>query len=681
MKQPESAMTANQFPVFPAERPSWKQRLLRQVAGLFVFEAVSGLAMWLLPFSISIEFMVLFHTAAGLVFVVPFAITQFQHFPPGWRLGGAFQKWLGIAGCAVVALVGVSGLVVTFQAGWGIRVSYFWHYVHLVSGLAAVPLILVHATPLARKIEQAWVKTTLAPRLVLLARELYLTPIILLAVVFGAVMIYSPVNYLNFPLPSGYLLTYGGSPFAPSLATTDTGRPVAPVALNNSKSCGATNCHTQIYDEWAVGAHRWSASDPFFQGVQKIMAREEGAHATRYCAGCHDPISLLTGYKDSSRGLSAPGFDEGASCLTCHGIKKVDVQGNGNFVWQAPKRYAFENKTGAVPVFLSEFLIRAYPVQHRQDFDRRLSQRPEFCAACHKQFIDKLVNKFGWVQLQNQYDDWKGSHWFRGGDPARMLICQQCHMRLVDSNDPGRGNPNDPLRGNDNKHRSHRILAANQFVPLLLKLEGAREQVSLVEEWLRGEAHVPEIENRWAKGPAVPVTIVAPAEARPGQRLLVRVNVTNNKAGHSFPTGPLDLIESWVEFVAKDESGRVVYHSGVLDENGYAEPGTFEFKSEGIDQYGRLIDRHNLWQMVGARFKRAIFPGYTDSIEYALIVPRSAEKHLQLSARLRYRKLNQLFVDRALGKGAFHAPITDLSSDSRIVLLSAGAAPTSPTGN
>jgi hypothetical protein len=33
--------------------------------------------------------------------------------------------------------------------------------------------------------------------------------------------------------------------------------------------------------------------------------------------------------------------------------------------------------------------------------------------------------------------------------------------------------------------------------------------------------------------------------------------------------------------VAKDESGRVVYHSGMLDENLHVEPGSFAFKAEG----------------------------------------------------------------------------------------------------
>lgn len=668
-------MSGNALPILPLSGPpSWQQRLLWLVAGLFVFEAISGLAIWWLPFSLSTQFTVLFHTGVGLVFVVPFVITQVQHFPVGWAKGDRLQKWLGIAGCGVGSVAIVSGIVLAAQAALGTRISYLWHYIHLVSSLAAIPVVLIHATPLARRLARAW-ETIPGVRVPLpLRREIYWVPLGLVLLTGVALVSYLPVNYLDFPLPPNYVFAYGANPFAPSLAVTDSGHPVAPVALNNSKSCGTAGCHSEIYNEWAIGAHRWSASDQLYQAVQGIMARQEGAHATRYCAGCHDPVSLLTGYKDAERGLNAPGYDEGATCLLCHGIRKVDIQGNGNYVWHAPARYAFENKPGVAPGFFSQFLIRAYPDQHLRDFDLTLSRKPEFCGACHKQFIDKLVNKFGWVQLQNQYDEWKSSHWFREGDPQRMLTCQQCHMRLTDSQDPARGDPQDPLRGHDNKHRNHRILAANQFMPLALKLEGAEEHIKLVEQWLRGEAEVPEIEARWAQGPAVPLTILAPPEVRSGQRLLVRVNITNNKVGHSFPTGPLDLIESWIEFVARDESGKIIYHSGLLDASLHVEPGSFVFKSEGIDQYGQLIDRHNLWDMIGARYKRSIYPGYTDTVEFQFRVPRHAASPLRLSARLRYRKLNQAFIDKVVGKGAFTTPITDMSEDTQVVRIVPGSA-------
>jgi hypothetical protein len=329
------SMGENQLAVLPTqEKPSWKQRLLRLVAGLFVFETISGLVMWLGPFNVSAQFMALFHTALGLVFVVPFIITQFQHFPVGWAKDDRFQRWLGVCGCAIVALSGVSGLALTFQGIWGTRISWTWHYIHLVSSLATIPVVLIHVTPLARKITRTWRKVELHPPLPV-ARELVWVPLILVVATLGAAQLYSPVNYLDFP---------------------------------------------------AVGSHRWSASDQLYQAVQDIMMKEEGAHATRYCAGCHDPVSLLSGYKDAGRGLDAPGYDEGASCLLCHGIQKVDIQGNGNYIWRPPNRYVFENKEGPAAVFLSEYLIRTFP-DHADADARTLRGLPQ---AVHRRRGEQL---------------------------------------------------------------------------------------------------------------------------------------------------------------------------------------------------------------------------------------------------------------------------------------------------
>ena len=110
--------------------------------------------------------------------------------------------------------------------------------------------------------------------------------------------------------------------------------------------------------------------------------------------------------------------------------------------------------------------------------------------------------------------------------------------------------------------------------------------------------------------------------AAPGEAVAVRTVITSNKVGHDFPTGPLDIIQAWVELVVKDASGRVVYASGRRDERHFIEKGTFMFKAEPVDQYGNLIDRHNLWEMVGVRYRRSLFPGYSDTVEYQVAARR-----------------------------------------------------------
>ena len=64
-----------------------------------------------------------------------------------------------------------------------------------------------------------------------------------------------------------------------------------------------------------------------------------------------------------------------------------------------------------------------------------------------------------------------------------------------------------------------------------------------------------------------------------------------------------------------------MFASGRRDERHFIEPGTFMFKAEPVDQYGNLIDRHNLWEMVGVRYRRSLFPGFSDTAEYSFRCP------------------------------------------------------------
>src|SRR5207344_3350681 len=147
-----------------------------------------------------------------------------------------------------------------------------------------------------------------------------------------------------------------------------------------------------------------------------------------------------------------------------------------------PNRYLFEQEAGSTARLARDFLIRAYPREHLSELSKRVFKTPEYCAACHKQFIDQEVNNVGWVQLQNQYDNWRKSRWNHPGDAKKTIECRECHMPLQASDDPGSGDDLDYNRTpSDGKHRSHRFLGANQFIPLALNLPGAQQHAELTE--------------------------------------------------------------------------------------------------------------------------------------------------------------------------------------------------------
>jgi hypothetical protein len=520
--------------------------------------------------------------------------------------------------------------------------------------------------------------------------------------VVPALVLYRPVHWNN-EFPADYRYEEGGSPFRPSLAMTASGGAYDDRSLTGSASCGTTGCHEQIYREWSVSAHRWASMDPGFQAIQEVMAKQNGPESTRYCGGCHDPASLFAGQKSvlTENLSSLRGYQEGVSCLVCHSIRETDLRGNANYTVAQPQPYAFESKEGTTAKVISDFLIRTYPAEHVRTYSKRLFKTPEYCAACHKQFIDEEVNQVGWVQLQNQYDNWRKSKWNPEGKPELVVECRECHMPLQDSQDPAAGDDMDSYRHRaDGKHRDHRFIAANSFIPPLLEIEGWEEHAELTRKWLRGERPIPEIENKWAAGPAVGLQLLCPDVVGPGEPVDVRVVIHSNKVGHDFPTGPLDIIQSWIRLEVTDENGALVYSSGEVDDKNFIAPGTFMFKAEPVDRYGALIDRHNLWEMVGVRFRRSLFPGFSEAATYTFSCPSEmvsaaqaseagpfvaagtdgpvfrdfqitapASNHeLRVAAHLDYRKVDQYLLNFMFGEEAgITAPIVRMASDEKTI--------------
>jgi hypothetical protein len=683
-------------------RSGWSSKNARLVSGLLIFLTLSGLAIQLLPFNLFSEHSVVVHTLLGVVFTPLFAVFFVQHVRTWWDVPFNHLKFTGwLAALMTVSLI-VTGFVLTAQSVFGTRITYDWRLAHIVGTVGLLLFLVPHYLTLAARDASSRENGGLS-RVAVALRSHMLFATVTMGLALGATAVLcGAVGRPKFEnqFPADYDLDpYKGSgPFAPSLATTITGGALDSHSLSGSETCGTAGCHEEIYEEWQPSAHRYAAMDTVFQAIQGLMAQQNGATSTRYCAGCHDPISLFSGTKfigvENLTGQA--GYQEGVSCLACHAIEKTDVAGNANYIIHQPERYAWELRDGKVAAFLRDFTLRAYPDQHVASLSRRMFKTPEFCAACHKQFIDETVNKVGWVQLQNQYDNWKTSRWNHAGDPSQTLECRECHMPLVASTDPSRGDDADFNRTTeDGKHRSHAFLGGNQFIPRHLALPGGEAHAQRTEAWLRGEIEVPEIASRWREGPAVPIELDVPDTARPGETIPVRVHVTNNKVGHDFPTGPLDIIQAWIEVEVKDAQGNVLLSSGNTDDKHFIATGSFMFKAEPIDRYGNLIDRHNLWEMVGVRFKRSLFPGAQEVARYefgcpssfpemqpeppkdrevALEVPAHASGELRVEAKLHYRKVDQYLINFAFGADTpLTSPVTLVASASDTIRVSSDA--------
>jgi len=585
-------------------RPLW---ILRLTAGTFLFLLVSGVYAWLYPRQLAAQWALLVHTSVGLLALAPMSLLIWKHGRKAQRFHPT--RWYERSWLSGVAwtLLGVTGVALVLVGLFGADVPYRLHWLHLILGLT---LGIVAALHIMREVFRS---VFAQRRFVGLAMPLVAG---ITAVILGGGVLWYVRRQPTRP-----------ASFLPSNARSENGRTIPPALLDNSKSCA--RCHGQIYREWQPGAHHYSATDVFYQAVRTNYINARGPEAARYCAGCHEPITLLGGFP-LRRGVQEEAA-EGSSCAFCHALRDLRTRGNANYIVARPHPYLFEQSSNPVLLRISDALIRLHPEVHREDFDLKPARTAELCGTCHKQYIDKHENGFGFLQLQDQYDDWKNGPWHT--NPARELQCQDCHMHKRPSSDPA--------RDASGTIHDHRILASNSYMAELLHLPGGRRQDELVRQWMQGETVIPEIANRWPPGPLLQLELHSESAIAAGKPARIRAVVINAKVGHAFPTGPLDVIQAWLEFTVTDiKTGATIYRAGYLDASGALVGPTVQYRSYLLDRHAQPVFTHSLWDVVGARDRRAILPGMSDSTVFAFPIPRREAGTLKCTVRVLYRKFN-----------------------------------------
>lgn len=448
---------------------------------------------------------------------------------------------------------------------------------------------------------------------------------------------------------------YGDGLFFPSQAQTSTGTFLDARRIGRSEKCG--KCHQQITEEWRASMHGRSASDPFFQKNLQSLAKTKGIEAARYCGGCHIPIALLSGELSEGGALDqGMHINEGVSCMGCHGISKaVSLEGVGSYLYEPEQHYLFGDSDGWLQTELHNYLMKINPRQHRKDMAREILYDPTNCATCHEQYIDKELNDWGWIKLQSQYQAWVKGPFSRHSDKNyasdKVYRCQDCHFPLV--------NGDDPSANGDGKIRSHRTPAANTAVPYILN---DQEQLDTVVRFLQDDriSLTLKLERTLDNKQAGKQT---KSSVMPGDKITLKVGVASNRIGHYFPAGTVDINEPWLELTVVDAAGKLVYASGLIDEQNQVDPTARFYFSRLINRQGKRVWRHDLFNAVGESYVNLLHPGRADIQAYKFTVPEGAKGPLMAKARLRYRKFNHDYASWALDNDQVRLPIVDMAEN------------------
>jgi hypothetical protein len=223
-----------------AREGEWSSRLAVFVAGLLLFETISGLSIWLLPFSVPNQFSVLLHTLGGLLFLVPFLIYQTQHWLNYRSRAWSHYLLTGYVAFAAVTINAVSGVILTVQGLLATRISYFWDMVHIVTTVAIVAFLVPHIVIVLIRDRQSRAEKAQS---VLRAERNWVFGVLGITVVGyvilgGMTWFYQPTEWAN-EFPADYEYDEELGPFRPSLATTASGGAYDDRSLTGSASCGS----------------------------------------------------------------------------------------------------------------------------------------------------------------------------------------------------------------------------------------------------------------------------------------------------------------------------------------------------------------------------------------------------------------------------------------------------------
>jgi tetratricopeptide (TPR) repeat protein len=421
--------------------------------------------------------------------------------------------------------------------------------------------------------------------------------------------------------------------------------------LADVETCGG--CHADVLATWRASAHaRASFDNPWYRQAVESLREERGAEASRFCAGCHDPVLLVAGAMDAPVRPDDPRAHAGVTCLTCHGAQEARWDGAGSYTLSTR------------PVPLPDPADEAEVAAHVEAVTPDPLRSAVLCASCHRGFLGPDMGNPHHLGGIDDVTPWQrsgyaGSAATRIDEPVEERSCQGCHM-------PEGPAPRGDMAADAGRIRVHRVAGAHTA---LAAATGDAAQLRAARERLRGAARVDvaaaralERRERWlpADGAAV----------RAGETVELDVVVRNLGAGHRFPGGTVDAQDTWLEVEVRDAAGAILAEAGAAHAAGEDDPTAHRLRALLVDEEGTPDLRHRVHRFRAKVLDQTLAPRDAAVVRYRLEVPEDARFPLSVRARLRHRR-----HDRALHEAACAAQSTPRGRAFRAASARLGRAP------
>jgi nitrate/TMAO reductase-like tetraheme cytochrome c subunit len=406
-------------------------------------------------------------------------------------------------------------------------------------------------------------------------------------------------------------------------------------------------CHPRQYEEWRGSAHAYASISPMFHKFeQKISDLSQGTIGT-FCVRCHASVGTALGEpREAPIWERSKVSREGITCITCHRVNEAYGKMNGE------RRIIPGDIFGKVygPYGgdgVKEVLENAkdYKVLtgkkgigqkiHLEGVKFTQLTEADFCMSCHQ------VAVHPGIKLEVVWDQYKSS-------PAKKqgISCQDCHMGIVPGDHKGGYATGPAAYVNGKVVNPNRRASNHSFVGPGYSIahpgifpHHPKGQDFEIEDWLKfdyrsgwgteefeqqledGKITVkfPEawedIDDRFDARSIINDNLANLATKKKQRKILMEhstklegpffddnpevdedldfsYKITNKDLGHNFPSGSLGAQpEIWLNVALTDPSGKNIWESGHLDNNGdFADLHSLEVAAGKIDHDDQLFN-------------------------------------------------------------------------------------------
>ena len=619
------------------------------------------------------QWMFLLHVALGLLLVLPFVAFGTIHMLTSWNRKNKRAIRIGYALFTAGVVVLVTGVILIRLPGLlelklpAARSTVYW--LHVAVPLAAGWLY--------------WLHRLAGPKIRWSVGLTYAATVGAIVVAMVAIRAQDPRGW-NRPGSVD-----GAKYFEPSLVRTPKAEFINDKTLMMDSYC--LKCHQDVFKGWFHSAHHFSSfnNPAYLASVRETrevaLKRDGNVKASRWCAGCHDPVPFLSGKFDDPKYdlVKDPTAHAGITCTVCHAITHVNsTKGNADFVIEEPIHYPFAQSDNAILQLINNQLVKAKPSFHKQTFLKPFhkgEKAAEFCSTCHKVALPKELNHYKeFLRGQNHYDTFLLSGVGHGAQsfyypPKAQKNCGGCHMPLAESNDFGAKDFD--ASGKLSIH-NHLFPAANTAVPFF------KQQMPSDDTHAPYLGEVPtgfepdfdaalKTQQDFLKGGIVRLDIFGVREGgtvvgklsaplrpdvptlKPGQSYLLETVIRTLKMGHPLTQGTVDSNEMWMD-VTVTSGGQVIGRSGGIDGKGEVDRWSHFVNVFMLDRNGNRVNRRNPQDIFTPLYNHQVPPGAGYVAHYDLLVPEKEKLSgpVTVEVKLQYRKFDQEYVEFFTTKSA-----------------------------